>query len=103
MVIVGLTFAVLVAFGNAGENVAVPLAVLHVVPTVAAPAGAALRPIGSVIAATATSPVMVRILKVFLSAAGWTAGGAVEERFASETEGLRKTFCEVTGDWLNVF
>ena len=74
IVTVGLTLAMLPAFGNAGVNVAVPLAVLHVVPTVAAPAGAAIRPMGSAIAATATSPVMVRILNAFLSAASSTAG-----------------------------
>ena len=74
MVTVGFTFVVLPAFGNAGANVAVPLAVLHVVPTVAAPAGAALRPMGSAIAAAAKSPVTVRILNAFLSAATSTAG-----------------------------
>jgi RNA polymerase sigma factor (sigma-70 family) len=55
------TVLVLVSFGNAGLNVAVPLSVLHFVPPTA-PAGEAINPTGSIIAAINTTPATLRIL-----------------------------------------
>jgi hypothetical protein len=55
IVTVGLFFAVLETAGKAGKNVAVPVAVLHTVPT-AAPAGEANSPTGSNIAVANKTP-----------------------------------------------
>jgi hypothetical protein len=61
IVTVGLTFVLLPIFGSAGENVAVPLAVLQVVAP-AAPAGDEINPSGSAIAAAARNTPTLRVL-----------------------------------------
>jgi hypothetical protein len=55
IVTVGLFFVVLATAGSAGENVAVPVAVLHTVPA-DAPAGEAISPIGNSIAVASKTP-----------------------------------------------
>ena len=56
IVTVGLFFVVLDTAGSAGENVAVPVAVLLTVPAAAAPSGEAIRPAGSTNAVANKTP-----------------------------------------------
>jgi hypothetical protein len=61
MLIADFTVAELPIFGSVGENVAVPLTVLHVGFAAAAPAWVAIIPAGSTIAAANNTPANLRI------------------------------------------